>query len=94
MPFTTSSCEAGKRASVEKTSMEKEGSLEGETAGHGAKLPTLLEDDDHAVEERQHALLAGDAVQMVRDHVQRVDVDEAVDPARVSSSPPRIAYCP
>lgn len=31
IPLTSSSCEAGKRASVEKTSMEKEGSFEGET---------------------------------------------------------------
>lgn len=83
IPLTTSSSDAGKRESVEKTSMEKEGSFDGETASEGGEKPTFLEDDDHAIEQRDHALDAGNAVDVVCDHVQRVDVDKTVDPTRV-----------
>lgn len=31
--------------------------------------PTFLEDDDHAIEQRDHALDAGNAVDVVCDHV-------------------------
>ena len=49
--------------------MEKEGSFDGETASEGGEKPTFLEDEDHAIEQRDHALAAAKAVDVVCDHV-------------------------
>ena len=74
--------------------MEKEGSLEGETISKRIKKSTFFKDDDHAVEQRNHTLHIGNTIDMVRDHIQRMNIDKAIDPTRISSSIPLFSYCP